>query len=109
MTSERETEERFDEEDWQRNGERDMAKIWESNPVIYLCQRHREKANNREPTGCRIEDLRVERFSSWKNPEYFRRSIVGLSNMRDEIETEGGDIVRLTSAGLERCRVIPGW
>jgi hypothetical protein len=99
----------IDEEDWKRNGQNDMERIWMSNPVNYLCERHREKARKQEPTDCLIEDLRTERFPTWENREYFRRCIVGLSNIYDEIETVGGNIVRLTPLGLDSCRSIPGW
>ena len=100
----------IDEDDWARNGQRDMDQIWMSDPARYLCERHRDKAENREPTDCRIEDLRIERFPTWGNSEHFRRCIVGLSNIHEEIETAwGGNIVRLTPIGLGSCRRIPGW
>ena len=70
----------------------------------------RSSAKNRESTDCRIEDLRIERFPSWGNSEYFRRCIVGLANIHEEIETVwGGNIVRLTPIGLQSCRRFPGW
>ena len=99
-----------DENDWTRNGLKDMDQIWISDPVKYLCERHRDKAKNRESTDCRIEDLRIERFPSWENSEYFRRCIVGLANIHEEIETAwGGNIVRLTPIGLQSCRRFPVW
>ena len=55
-----------DENDWTRNGQKDMDQIWMSDPVKYLCERHRDKAKNRESTDCRIEDLRIECFPSWE-------------------------------------------
>lgn len=99
----------IDEDDWARNHLKDMDQIWQSDPVMYLCKRHREKASIHDPTDCRIEDLRIERFKSWENSEYFRRCIVELSNIHEEIETVGETIVRLTPNGLDSCRRIHGW
>jgi hypothetical protein len=99
----------FNEEDWERNGPSDMEQIWKSKPGKFLCERHREKARNDEPTDCSIEDLRNERYGTTWGPEYFRRCIVGLAQKYDEIETKGGNVVRLTPFGLNSCRSIPGW
>ena len=97
----------IDENDWSKNGQKDMDQIWMRDPVKHLCERHRDKARNGESTDCRIEDLRIERFPSWENSEYFRRC---MYNIHEEIETAwGGNIVRLTSIGLQSCRRFPGW
>ena len=102
------TAENFDEEDWKRNRERDMAKIWESDLLKYLCGKHRERTNRGETTDFRIEDVRNDRFPAWENPECFRRCIVGLAEKHNEIGTEGGNVVRLTPLGLNSCASFPG-
>jgi hypothetical protein len=102
------TAENFNEEDWERNKERDMAKIWESGLLKYLCEKYRERTNRGETTDFRIEDVRNDRFSAWGNPEHFRRCVVGLPEKHYEIEIEGGNIVRLTPFGLNSCASIPG-
>ena len=92
--------------------------IW-TTIMLQLCNRHRTQARNVKPTAdnprptdWKIEDLRKRHYKGgYPDAEYFRRHIVELARRYPEIQVnEKGDVIRLTSKGLDYCeKYVRGW
>ena len=68
----------------------------------FLCENTRHNDRHNVQTDFEIEQIRVERFPAISNQYYFNRIVTIISERFTEIEIIG-NMVRLSSAGLDNC------
>jgi hypothetical protein len=67
----------------------------------FLCQ----NAKNNATTDFELDQIRLERFSTISNKDYFNRIVAIIAERFIDIELRGSK-VRLSSAGLDNCKKI---